>query len=150
MGKIFLSIAASLMISSSVFSQVKILFDATKAESAANADWVIDADTHDLGFSSGPAVKGGGNESDPQRYPTPLQNTVTSTTAETYWEGSLSAWGIDCVKQGFEVETLTAFDSITYGNKSHVQDLSNYKVFIVDEPNIKFTTKEKLAILGSR
>ncbi len=141
-GFVMLSLACT------VSAQVKILFDATKAESAANADWVIDADLHDLGFTGGPAKVGGGNESDPQRYPTPLQSTVTSTTPETYWEGSLSAWGIDCVKQGYEVETLTAFDSITYGNKAHAQDLSYYKVFIVDEPNIKFTTKEKLAMMN--
>jgi len=131
-----------------VSAQVKILFDATKAETAGNADWVIDADTHDIGYSGGPAKAGGGNESDPQRFPTPLQSTVTSTTAETYWEGSLSAWGIDCVKYGYEVETLPIFDSITYGNKSHAQDLTNYKVFIIDEPNIKFTTKEKQALMN--
>jgi len=138
-----------LSLASKVSAQtVRILFDATKAETAGNADWVIDADVHDLGYSTGPAVKGGGNESDPQNLPTPAQSTVTSTTVETYWEGSLSSWGIACVKQGYEVETLPVFDSITYGNKSHALDLSNYKIFIVDEPNIKFTTKEKLAMIN--
>jgi hypothetical protein len=138
-----------LSLASKVSAQtVRILFDATKAETAGNADWVIDADVHDLGYSTGPAVKGGGNESDPQNLPTPAQSTVTSTTAETYWEGSLSSWGIACVKQGYEVETLPVFDSITYGNKSHALDLSNYKIFIVDEPNIKFTAKEKLAMIN--
>ena len=127
-------------------AQVKILFDATKAESAANADWVIDADKHDLGFSNGPAVLGSGNESDPQRFPTPDQSTVTSSTLETYWEGSLSAWGIDMVKKGYEVETLPYNVAITYGNTSNVQDLSNYNVFIIDEPNIKFTIAEDSAI----
>ena len=29
-------------------AQIKILFDATKAETAGNADWVIDADNHNL------------------------------------------------------------------------------------------------------
>lgn len=33
---------------------VKILFDATKAESEGNADWVVDADLNNLRFSSGP------------------------------------------------------------------------------------------------
>ena len=126
-------------------AQTKILFDATKAESAANADWVIDADTHNLSWSSGPATTNG-NESNPQRYPTPLQSTVTSTTAESYWEGCLSAWGIDLVKKGYEVETLPYNVAITYGNTSNVQDLSNYKVFIIDEPNIKFTVTEDSAI----
>ena len=130
-----------------VKSQVKILYDATKAETAGSADWVIDADAHDLGYSSGPAILGGGNESDPQRLPTPDQSTVTSSTVETYWEGALSAWGIDMVKKGYYVETLPYNGSITYGNTSNVQDLSNYKVFIVDEPNIRFTAVEDTAIM---
>ncbi|HSY75951.1 MAG TPA: T9SS type A sorting domain-containing protein [Bacteroidia bacterium] len=130
-----------------VSAQNKILFDATKAETAGNADWVIDADVHDIGYSGGPAKVGGGNESDPQNLPTPAQSTVTSSTPETYWEGSLSAWGIDCVKYGYEVETLPIFDSITYGNSSHPYDLSNYKLFVVDEPNIRFTTSEKKAMM---
>lgn len=128
-------------------AQVKILYDATKAESAANADWVIDADTHNLGYSNGPAVAGQGDESNPQRYPTPLQSTITLSSPETTWEGSLSAWGIDMVKKGYEVETLPYNGSITYGTPSNQQDLSNYKVFVVDEPNILFTASEKTAIL---
>jgi hypothetical protein len=127
--------------------QVKILFDATKAEAAGNADWVIDADLHNLGYSTGPAVVGGGNESNPQRYPTPDQSTVTSSTPETYWQGGLSAWGIELVKQGYLVETLPYNGQITYGNSGNVQDLSNYKVFIVCEPNILFTTAEKTALM---
>src|SRR5205085_17815 len=76
---------------------VKILFDATKAEMAGNADWVIDADLHNIGYSNGPAVVGQGSESNPQRFPAPLQSNITGSTNETYWEGSLSHWGIDCV-----------------------------------------------------
>ena len=137
-----------LLLSMSSLAQTKILFDATKAESAANADWVIDADAHNLGYSSGPAVLNGGNESNPQQFPTPLQNTVTSTTAETYWEGSLSSWGIDLVKLGYEVEELPYNGRITYGDNTNAQDLSNYKVFIVDEPNILFTASEEAAMLS--
>jgi len=128
-------------------SQVKILFDATKAETAGNADWVIDADTHNLGFPNGPAVVGQGNESNPQQLPTPAQSTVTSSTSETYWEGAISAWGIECVKQGYHVETLPYNGQITYGNAGNAQDLSNYKVFVVCEPNIVFTTSEKTAMM---
>ncbi len=127
---------------------IKILFDATKAETAGNADWVIDADTHNLGFSGGSANVGGGNESNPQQFPTPLQSNVTTSTAETYWEGSLSSWGIDLVKLGYEVETLPYNGRITYGDNSNAQDLSIYKVFIIDEPNILFTTAEKTALLN--
>ena len=129
--------------------QVKVLFDATKAEMVTNADWVIDADNHNLGTnSSGNVVLGQGNESNPQRYPTPAQSNVTSSTSETYWDGALSAWAIDCVKRGYEVETLPYNGSITYGDTSNPQDLSNYKVFIVDEPNLAFTSTEKTAILN--
>ena len=128
-------------------AQVKILFDATKAESSGNGDWVIDADSHNLGFNNGPAVVGQGDESNPQRYPTPAQSTITSSTPETFWNGALSSWGIDMVKKGYEVETLPYNGTISYGNTGNQQDLSHYKVFVVDEPNIQFTSAEKTAIL---
>jgi hypothetical protein len=128
-------------------AQLKVLFDATKAESAGNADWVIDADVHNLNFSA-TGITTSGSESNPQRFPTPAQNTITASTPETYWQGALSNWGIDLVKQGYTVETLPYNGSITYGNSSNLQDLSNYKVFIIDEPNIKFTDSEKTALLS--
>lgn len=131
-------------------AQTKILFDATKAETAGSADWVIDADTHNLGYPSsnnGAATVGAGSESNAQRIPTPAQSGITASTAESYWKGALSYWGIDCVKHGYTVETLPYNGAITYGNTSNPQDLSNYKVFIVCEPNIVFTAAEKTAIL---
>jgi hypothetical protein len=106
------------------------LFDATKAETSGNADWVIDEDAS------------------PQRMPTPAQSTITSSTVETYWKGALSSWGIALVKSGNSVETLPSGTAITYGNSANPQDLSNYNVFVVDEPNIRFTTAEKAAILN--
>jgi hypothetical protein len=106
------------------------LFDATHAETAGNADWVIDQD------------------SSPQRYPTPDQATVTAGTAETYWNGAISAWGIELVKRGHHVETLPSGTPITYLNGSNVQDLSHYQVLVVDEPNRAFTSAEKMAILN--
>lgn len=108
----------------------RFLFDATKAETAGNADWVIDEDN-----------------STPQRIPTPAQSTITASTKETYWTGALSSWGIALVKAGDYVETLPSTGAITYGNASNAQDLSNYDVFVVDEPNIVFTAAEKTAIL---
>ncbi len=131
----------------SLFSQTKILFDATKAETAGNADWVIDADMHNLSWSSGPAIVGSGTESNPQRIPTPAQSGITTSTVESYWEGGLSYWGIDLVRKGYTVETLPYNVAITYNNTSNPQDLKNYKVFIVVEPNILFTAAEKTAIL---
>ncbi|WP_143310555.1 hydrolase [Chitinophaga vietnamensis] len=109
----------------------RFLFDATKAETAGNADWVIDEDNNI-----------------PQRFPTPAQSMVTASTPETYWTGALSSWGIALVKGGHTVETLPAGGAITYGNASNPQDLSNYDVFVVDEPNILFTAAEKTAILN--
>jgi hypothetical protein len=116
--------------SGTVISGKKFLFDASHAETAGNADWVIDEDN-----------------STPQRIPTPAQSTITASTAETYWTGALSSWGIALVKTGNYVETLPSTGSITYGNASNAQDLSNYDVFVVDEPNTVFTAAEKTAIL---
>ena len=94
------------------------------------------------------ATVGSGSEGNAQRYPTPAQSNITSSTVETYWKGALSSWGIDCVKRGYAVETLPYNGLITYGNSSNAQDLSNYKVYVVCEPNILFTTSEKTAIIN--
>lgn len=108
----------------------KFLFDATKAETAGNADWVIDEDS-----------------SNPQRIPTPTQANITATTVENYWTGALSSWGIALAKLGHTVQTLPVGTAITYGGTG-AQDLKNYDVFVVDEPNTRFTAAEKTAILN--
>ena len=137
----------------------QVLFDATKAEMAGNADWVIDADAHDLrvGSTDGSGTRGSGNESDPQRIPTPAISGITASTIETYWAGSLSAWAVALAKAGVaSIETLPVFitptsntrSRITYGDGTNPQDLSNYEMFVVCEPNIAFTAAEKTAILN--
>lgn len=136
------------LLSLNSFAQVKVLFDATKAEMAGNADWVIDADTFNLKVGTGGVMTTGGNESNPQRIPTPLQSGITSSTSETYWKGALSAWAVDLVKRGYQVETLPYNGKITYGDTTNSQDLKNYKVFVIDEPNIKFTASEKTALIN--
>jgi hypothetical protein len=108
----------------------KFLFDGSHGELAGNADWVLDVNS---GVAS--------------RYPSPAQSGITSTTAETFWTGAISAWGVALAKQGHTVEQLPAGAAISYGNASNPQDLSNYHVFVVDEPNIVFTAAEKTAIL---
>ncbi|MBO2008692.1 hydrolase [Hymenobacter negativus] len=108
----------------------KFLFDATHAETAGNADWVLDVD--------GGVVP---------RYPTPAASGITASTAETYWAGAVSAWGVALVKLGNTVENLPSGTAITYGNASNPQDLANYNVFVVDEPNTLFTASEKTAII---
>ena len=129
-------------------SQIKILFDATKAETAGSAEWVIDADKFNLYWSKTGTVSTTGNNANAQRLPVPDQSLVTSSTPDTFWTGALSSWAIDCVKKGYYVETLPYNGKITYGDKTNVQDLSNYKIYVICEPNILFTAVEKTAILN--
>ena len=146
-----LSAIGGMLLFSGGAAQAQFLFDATKAEMAGNADWVIDADQHNLGVSSaanGSGVVGGGTESNPQRVPTPAASGITASTPETYWTGALSSWGVSLVQHGVStIETLPYNGSITYGSASNPQDLSNYKVYCVCEPNILFTASEKTAIV---
>jgi len=128
---------------------VKILFDATKAQMSANADWVIDADLNNLGYNAaGNMLTGLGSEANPQGIPTPAQIGITATTPETFWTGGLSAWAVDCVKKGYKVESLPYNDSLTYGNTAHAKDLKNYTVLVICEPNILFTASQKNAIVN--
>ncbi|OYU84333.1 MAG: hypothetical protein CFE24_06920 [Flavobacterium sp. BFFFF2] len=128
-------------------AQIKVLFDATKAETAGCADWVIDSDTYNLGWAPNGYVNANNWRSNAQRVPSPPQSQITSTTTEDFWTGGISAWGVDCAKKGYTVETLPYNGSITYNNTANPQDLSNYDVYIVVEPNILFTTAQKTAIM---
>ena len=83
-----------------------------------------------------------------QRFPTPAQSGITASTPETYWNGGFSAFGVALVKKGFQLESLPTGARITYGDATNAQDLTNYKVFVIPEPNIRFTTAEKNAILA--
>ncbi len=123
----------------------KFLFDATKYENAGSADWQIDAD----GTVNVPIYTGGTTlETAAQRFPTPSYTGITATTPETYWKGGMSAWAVELVKRGHLVETLPAGTAITYGNTSNPQDLSNYDVYLIIEPNKLFTASEKTAIMN--
>lgn len=114
------------------FAQKKFLFDAAHAETAGNADWVISEN------SGGTTI---------YSIPTPAQSGITSSTAESYWTGAISSWGVALVKLGYYVETLPVGSSITYGTTAS-QDLKNYNVFVIDEPNTVFTTAEKTALIN--
>lgn len=133
-------------------AQNKILFDATKAEMAGNADWIIDADSHNIYFNSTThlpyASSGTTGASNPQRFPTPAQSGIVAGTSENYWQGGLSYWAVDCAKKGYIVESLPFNGSITFGVSTNPQDLSNYKAFMVTEPNMLFSASEKTAILN--
>lgn len=108
----------------------KFLFDAKHGQTFGNADWVIDQDNSVI-----------------SQFPTPAQNNVTSTTSETFWTGGISSWAIALVKLGHTVQSLPTSASLTYGNTTNTQDLSQYDVFVVDEPNVLFTTAEKTAMM---
>ena len=122
--------AVGLMAPVQAYAQTKVLFESMHAQTVGNADWVLDED------SCGTA----------QRYPTPAQSGITSTTPETYWGGAFSSFGVALVKKGFSVESLPTGSRLTYGDTTNAQDLQNYKVFIIPEPNIRFTTAERTAI----
>lgn len=127
---LFAGTAVGLMGPVSALAQTKVLFEAMHAQTAGNADWVMDEDTCGVA----------------QRYPTPAQSGITASTPETYWGGAYSAFGVALVKKGFAVESLPTGSRITYGDTSNAQDLANYKVFILPEPNIRYTTAERTAI----
>lgn len=111
---------------------VKVLFDAKHAQTAGNADWVLDED------SCGTA----------QRIPSPAQGGISAATAETYWNGAFSAFGVALVKLGpYQLESLPPTAALSYNNASNPQDLTNYKVLILPEPNVPLTGPEKTAIL---
>ena len=105
----------------------RALFDNSHAETAGNADWVID---------------------DNQPVPDPPQSGITWASAENFWLGANSAWGVMLVKRGYTVHTLTSSYGITYQNTGNPYDLSNYDVFIVNEPNTRFTSAESTAIFN--
>jgi hypothetical protein len=127
---VFLVTLMILVAASAVAQQKTILFDAAHAQTAGNADWTLDED------SCGTA----------QRFPTPDQAGITSSTAETYWNGAHSAMGVDLVKKGFHVESLPVGARISYGDGTNAQDLSHYNVFVMPEPNIALTSTEITAI----
>jgi len=126
MRRISITILLSISILLNVNAQ-KILFDNTKSEEAGNADWVID-------------------HTEP--IPSPAQSGISSSSSETYWDGAISAWGVEMVQRGFTVETLPSYRDISYGNSSNSQDLSNYDIFVLCEPNNPFTSSEKTAIMN--
>ncbi|WP_329180985.1 choice-of-anchor J domain-containing protein [Streptomyces sp. NBC_01477] len=102
----------------------RVLFDNTKAETAGNADWIISTSQPDpLGQDSTP-------------------------NAETDWTGALSSWGVALQKAGgYSLNTLPSGRTITYGNSSNAQDLSNFDTFVLTEPNVKLSAAEKTAVM---
>jgi hypothetical protein len=102
----------------------RVLFDATKAETAGNADWIISTSQ-----------------------PDPLKQNSTPNSDKD-WTGALSSWGIALQKTGqYTLDTLPAGNTITYGNSSSALDLSHFDEFVLPEPNIQLSASEKTALL---
>ncbi|WP_224282001.1 hydrolase [Streptomyces sp. LS1784] len=101
----------------------RVLFDNSKAETAGNADWIISTSQ-----------------------PDPLAQNANPTT-EKSWTGALSAWGVALQKTGqYSLKTLPAGSTISYGTGAAL-DLANFDTFVIPEPNIRFSTSEKTAIM---
>jgi hypothetical protein len=101
----------------------RILFDASKAETAGNADWIISTSQ-----------------------PDPLKQDATPS-GDKDWTGALSSWGIALQKTGqYTLDTLPTGNTITYGT-SNALDLKNFDEFVLPEPNIRLSSAEKTALL---
>ncbi|MEV6211716.1 hydrolase [Kitasatospora sp. NPDC051914] len=101
----------------------RVLFDNSKAETAGNADWIISTSQ-----------------------PDPLAQNASPST-EKSWTGALSAWGVALQKAGgYSLKTLPAGSTISYGTGAAL-DLANFDTFVIPEPNIRFSSAEKTAIM---
>ncbi|GGN24502.1 hypothetical protein GCM10011578_057790 [Streptomyces fuscichromogenes] len=99
-----------------------ILFDDGHAEEAGNADWIISTSK-----------------------PDPLAQD-SSPSSDKDWTGALSSWGIALQKTG-DYSLKTATSALAYGGSS-TTDLSKFDALVLPEPNTKFTTAEKTAIMN--
>ncbi len=125
--------------------QVRVLFDAAHRENAGNADWVIDADSWDLDQEHYPCGQWE-NESRAQRHPTPAPASILPDDPETTWTGALSAFGIDLVKLGYDVESLPPGGVLSYQDATNPQDLAGYDVLVLPEPNRPLDAEEITAV----
>jgi hypothetical protein len=115
---------ANLSATSAPVGGYAVLFDASHGETSGNADWVISASRPD------PL----GEQARPQR--------------EDGWTGALSAWGVALQKtRRYRLMTLPRGGQISYGERNNQLDLANFNVFVVPEPNVRFTDAEKTAIM---
>jgi hypothetical protein len=100
-----------------------VLFDATHAETAGNADWIISTSI-----------------------PDPLQENA-NPRSEKDWTGGISAWGV-ALQQSGRYTLKTNRQLFTYGNQSNILDLSKFNALVIPEPNTRFTSSEKTALLN--
>ncbi|MFJ8477046.1 putative Ig domain-containing protein [Kitasatospora sp. NPDC094011] len=101
----------------------RVLFDASKAETAGNADWIISTSQ-----------------------PDPLAENA-NPQSETDWTGAISSWGVALQKTGqYSLKTLPSGSTITYGTGGAL-DLANFDEFVLPEPNIRLSDAEKTAVM---
>ncbi len=136
-------------------SAQKVLFDGSHGETAGNADWIVDADSS-LQYWDAYTCTPGANHHSAQAIPTPPQSDITLSTPETYWDGGISAWAMDLVHDSLDVSRNRTWQieqypwdapPFSYGDGTNPQDLSNYDVLILCEPNVAFSSSEITAIL---
>ena len=132
----------------------RVLFDARHGQTAGNADWIVDADTSEQYWDTFRCQRGGQHHS-AQRLPTPPQSQIALDTPETFWDGGISAWAVDLVKDALDPQRQRDWQieqypwnapPFTYGDATNPQDLSQYDVLVLDEPNVLFTASEAEAI----
>lgn len=133
----------------------KVLFDARHGQTAGEADWIVDADTSELRLLNFQCTNPKNHHS-AQRFPTPPQSEIRADTRETFWEGGISAWAMALAKDAldprrgrdWQIEQY-AWDAppMTFGDAANPQDLSQYDVLVLCEPNSPFTPGEAAAIL---
>ena len=118
------ALALALTFSLAAQAPKKILFDHTRHEEAGtSAEWVICTASEPNPIPANPAV-------------------------ETDWNGGISGWAFDLFKAGYAIQSLPPTGRVTYGDTTNAQDLSQYAVYVLPEPYLKFTTAEKQAILS--
>jgi len=132
----------------------RVLFDARHGQTAGNADWIVDADRSEQVWLSYRCNDPRRHHS-AQRFPTPPQSAIGPDTPETVWNGGISAWAVDLVKDALRPErgrdwTIEQYPwdapEFTFGDPSNPQDLANYDVLVLCEPNVLFTDAEAQAI----
>jgi chitodextrinase len=146
--------AAALALAAPSAEAQRVLFDARHGQTAGNADWIVDADSSLQEWLDFRCLSRSFHHSG-QRFPTPPQATIGAATPETVWSGGISAWAVDLAKDALRPErgrdwTIEQYPwdapEFTFGDATNPQDLANYDVLILCEPNVLFTEAETQAI----
>jgi len=148
------ALCLTLLLTAAPAAAQRVLFDARHGQTAGNADWIVDADSSEQEWLNFRCTSRSHHHS-AQRFPTPAQSTIRLDTDEDAWDGGISAWAIDLAKDALRPErardwTIEQYPwnapEMTFGDPTNTQDLENYDVLILCEPNVLFTDAEAQAI----